>query len=71
MTDRILRDPMTLDEERRAALNLHEQSDHVHTVRNFIPKPLIERDNGMTSTSDLFKSGMVAAILSGDCENER
>jgi hypothetical protein len=64
---------MTLDEERRAAMNLHEQTDHSRFIRGYTPtpRPIIERDNITTSAGDLLRGSMIAAILSGDCENER
>ena len=67
MVDRVLRDPMTLDEERRAALNLHDDSRHVRALRVAMP-PLIATRPTIPMREDALLPSYAGALLDDDCE---
>jgi hypothetical protein len=75
MADHFIRDPMTLDEERRAMTTTPDASPHLYFVRGYTParhKRGEERESGMTplfGSPDLDR--VAGAILGNDCDNER
>ena len=76
MADRILRDPMTLDEERRAVLHTREVTAHCLSVREFSTPGLILphltiRPAAIPYIGNEPLERYAGAILSGDCGNER
>jgi hypothetical protein len=75
MTDHVIRDPMTLDEERRAALTLSDESRHLNFIRDLNPAMvtahLNRREVATPYTGNELLSRYAGAILSGDCDNER